>query len=141
MFEHTFEGGIKGRATHPEGVRFLSAMVALERQHQANEVLCHKFLRGFRRCKAAHPDDGWVKRDENSVCFSYPLFDMKPQVGDLIALGSPTNDEGEVIGKYRLVKVERVREKLLSPDPNVPWYDYYFRQVGPVFEIRRGDVT
>ena len=41
--------------------------------------------------KAAHPDDGWVKRDRSKyhdfVQFCYPQFDDGVQVGDRIALG------------------------------------------------------
>lgn len=39
--------------------------------------------------KAAHPDDGWVDRENSTVCFCYPQFDDGPQVGDRIALGWP----------------------------------------------------
>lgn len=37
--------------------------------------------------KAAHPNDGWVNREEKSVRFAYPDFNLFPQIGDLIALG------------------------------------------------------
>ena len=47
--------------------------------------------------KAAHPDDGWVDREANTVTFAYARFDLDPQIGDLIALGDPE--------KYRLVRV------------------------------------
>jgi hypothetical protein len=49
-----------------------------------------RILRGY-GVVAAHPDDGWVKRDRDpqQVHFAYPAFlDRAPQVGDLIALGS-----------------------------------------------------
>lgn len=44
-----------------------------------------------RGVKAAHPDDGWVKRDENTVHLEYPQFGSVRtlEIGDLIALGSP----------------------------------------------------
>jgi len=48
--------------------------------------------------KAAHPDDGWVDREENSVYFAYPYFNDKPKKGDLIVLGWPDN-------KNRIVRV------------------------------------
>jgi hypothetical protein len=50
-----------------------------------------------RGVKAAHPDDGWVDREANSVTFAYARFDLDPQIGDLIALGDPE--------EYRLVRV------------------------------------
>lgn len=39
--------------------------------------------------KAAHPDDGWVDRELDTVYFCYPQFDDGVSVGDLIALGWP----------------------------------------------------
>lgn len=44
--------------------------------------------------KLAHPDDGWVKRDRNTFNLSwYPRFNDNPQVGDLIAFGTPPDGE------------------------------------------------
>lgn len=40
--------------------------------------------------KAAHPNDGWVDRDLNRVHLTYPHFAGRLEVGDLLALGSPT---------------------------------------------------
>lgn len=37
--------------------------------------------------KAAHPDDGWVKRDQSKVHLCYPQFNDGLGVGDLLALG------------------------------------------------------
>jgi hypothetical protein len=39
--------------------------------------------------KAAHPDDGWVNRQENTVTLQYPQYDDGAGVGDLVALGWP----------------------------------------------------
>lgn len=50
--------------------------------------------------KLAHPDDGWVNRSENYIDPSYPSFDLNPQSGDLIALGT--------YEKYRLVRVTEI---------------------------------
>jgi hypothetical protein len=47
--------------------------------------------------KAAHPDDGWVKRDRNTVHLCYPQFDDGLRAGDLLALGRPA--------EYRIVRV------------------------------------
>jgi len=48
--------------------------------------------------KAAHPDDGWVNRKEDSVLLCYPQFNDGVEVGDTIALGWAWDDT-------RLVKV------------------------------------
>jgi hypothetical protein len=37
--------------------------------------------------KAAHPNDGWVDREKNTVQFVYPHFNLCPQIGDKIMLG------------------------------------------------------
>jgi len=47
--------------------------------------------------KAAHPDDGWIDRENNRLHFAYPQFNDGVSVGSLVALGRP--------GKYRLVKL------------------------------------
>jgi hypothetical protein len=71
--------------------------------------------------KAEHPDDGWVRRnaEPQSVEFSYARFDLKPQVGDLIALGAPYHSgkfDDDPKGKrgtwrYRLVRVTHVHTR------------------------------
>lgn len=43
--------------------------------------------------KMAHPDDGWVNRKQSTFTPSYPRFDDRPQVGDLIAFGTPPDGE------------------------------------------------
>ena len=49
------------------------------------------WIKGLREkgVKAAHPDDGWVNRKENTIKFVYPQFFDNPQVGYLVALGWP----------------------------------------------------
>jgi hypothetical protein len=47
--------------------------------------------------KAAHPDDGWVDRENNTVHFSYPQFDDGCAIGDRVALGWAD--------KYRVVTI------------------------------------
>lgn len=51
--------------------------------------------------KAAHPDDGWVDRKENSVLFAYPQFNDGVKAGDLVALGWHFN-------KTRIVRIREV---------------------------------
>ncbi len=62
--------------------------------------------------KAAHPDDGWVKRNTDQptdgsrrdlVQFAYPQFNDNPARGDLIALGWPD--------RFRVVRVTDVRDE------------------------------
>ena len=59
-----------------------------------------KFLQSL-GVKAAHPDDGWVNREENYVQLVYPQFNDSPKVGDIICLGQSFNN------KNRLVRVTK----------------------------------
>lgn len=70
--------------------------IQFDHDWQAGEAAWVKHLR---RCglKAAHPDDGWVDREANTVRFCYPQFFDNPQVGDLIALGSHTGRGWRVV--------------------------------------------
>jgi hypothetical protein len=52
--------------------------------------------------KAAHPNDGWVDRENNEVQLVYPQFNDGLAKGDSLALGWP--DE------YRLVRVINTRQ-------------------------------
>ena len=52
--------------------------------------------------KAAHPDDGWVDRENNEVHLEYSNFLRKIEVGDRIALGTPK--------EYRIVTVTAIRK-------------------------------
>lgn len=70
--------------------------------------------------KAAHPDDGWVDRQCNSVQFVYPAFDDGVQVGDLIALGWPWPG-------YRLVRVIGIQDRR---GPLLTTRHYWFEQEG-----------
>lgn len=71
--------------------------------------------------KAAHPDDGWVNREKNSVAFTYPQFDDGPVVGDVIALGRHC-------GPCRLVEVTGVSVSKW----NAHWKSFSFKQVSKV---------
>ena len=52
--------------------------------------------------KAAHPDDGWVDREADSVHFAYARFDDGVNVGDMIALGCAD--------KWRIVTVTEIKD-------------------------------
>lgn len=86
-------------ANSPAGYEFLKEFRRIEREQEQNEKLWIEKLRSL-GVKLAHPDDGWVNREQNNVYPVYPQFDDKPQVGDLIALGWP--------GKCRIVKVTKI---------------------------------
>lgn len=62
--------------------------------------------------KAAHPDDGWVNREKNSVYFCYPQFNDNPVVGDLIALGWPQWSMKKP--QHRLVRVTEIFQNLVG---------------------------
>lgn len=81
------------------------ADACISSQHQLDKWIAS--LRGD-GIKAAHPDDGWVDRQNNTVHFAYPDFDDGVEVGDRIALGWP--DE------WRIVKVVGVKEGLFGND-------------------------
>jgi hypothetical protein len=59
-----------------------------------------------RGIKAAHPDDGWVDRNENSILFCYPQFNDGVDVGDFVALGHPD--------KYRIVQITDFRDLMFG---------------------------
>ena len=52
--------------------------------------------------KAAHPDDGWVDRENNTVILEYPIFQNEISVGDKIVLYE------NLSYKYRIVEVTEV---------------------------------
>jgi len=70
------------------------AKICAEQKEQERQWVKSLRVQGI---KAAHPDDGWVEREENTVHFAYPQFDDGVSIGDLIALGWEY--------KFRVVKV------------------------------------
>lgn len=66
--------------------------------------------------KAAHPDDGWVDREQNIVTLVYPQFNAGVGIGDTIALGRPDN--------YRLVKLTGQPRTILQLSPK-----FYFEPI------------
>lgn len=55
--------------------------------------------------KAAHPDDGWVNREQNQLHFCYPQFNDGAAIGDVVALGWPKWSDN--ISRTRLVRITR----------------------------------
>lgn len=76
--------------------------------------------------KLEHPDDGWVDREKNSITPSYPRFNSRPEVGDLIALGWPWSG-------YRIVRVTRVEHGGIL----IPTTTYSFEDTGERIEGNR----
>lgn len=79
-----------------QGIAFVKGFQSvMQRQREATAA----WVKPLREdgIRAAHPDDGWVDRNENTVCFCYPDFNDGAGVGDLVALGRP--DE------YRIVRL------------------------------------
>lgn len=54
--------------------------------------------------KAAHPDDGWVNRQDNKVVLCYPQFNDGVSIGDRICLG--WHD------KWRIVTITSIEQGL-----------------------------
>lgn len=73
--------------------------------------------------KAAHPDDGWVDRENNSIHFAYPQFDDGVNLDDVIALGWPPN--GYSKGQCRLVKIIGIKNEGIIES----YTRYYFKEM------------
>lgn len=71
-----------------------------------------------RGVKAAHPDDGWVDRDKDTVHLCYPDFNDGLAVGDPLALGSPWGDT-------RIVRVTGTSENRFAVGYSGPWYWHF----------------
>jgi len=56
--------------------------------------------------KAAHPDDGWVKREISEVHFCYPYFLSKIEIDSVIVLGTPE--------EFRRCRVVEIRESIFQ---------------------------
>jgi hypothetical protein len=107
----TIGGTVEGE---PEAV---ARAVAIDRQMASEKAQWIADLRS-QGVKAAHPDDGWVDRDENKVHLCYPDFNDGLVVGDLLALGWPDC--------YRIVRVVGSSDlRLALPDQPKPWYWHF----------------
>ena len=89
----------------PAGNKFVTEFAWItEKQHEDEAAWIARLRAG--RVAAAHPDDGWVDRENNAIYFAYPQFNDGVCVGCVVALG----DEEE----YRLVKITRKSGFLLD---------------------------
>lgn len=87
-------------------------------RHASEQTASSEQLRAL-GVKMEHPDDGWVNRDRNSILPAYPRFDLRPEAGDLIALGWPWSG-------YRLVRCTKVEHEGIL----IPRTVYYFEETG-----------
>jgi hypothetical protein len=94
-----------------EGDRFVATFAAMVRDSEHDEAAWIAALRA-KGVKAAHPDDGWVDRDEQRLHFCYPTFFEEPQPGDLVALGNHR--------EFRLVRVTSIDDLWAS----MPYYHF-----------------
>lgn len=75
--------------------------------------------------KAAHPDDGWVDRENNTVILEYPIFQDEISVGDKIVLYE------NLSYKYRIVEVVKV----------IDYYDFKKYAFKPIIKQKRIKTT
>ena len=73
----------------------------VSRWHQIcddQESAQHRWVAGLRErgFKAAHPNDGWVDRENNEINFNYPQFNDGAGVGDLVMLGQHFSNPEEL---------------------------------------------
>jgi hypothetical protein len=76
-------------------------------------------LRNTGVIKAAHPNDGWVDRDNNIIQFVYPYFNDDAGVGSLVAIGGPTDRD------IRLVRLTIMIDPVLGFAPKWGFEDIY----------------
>lgn len=127
--ERTLRSGATVRAA-PE---HMATVLAIEERMQQEETSWVQALRDA-GVKAAHPDDGWVKRNPDRsghVHLEYPQFkDGALEVGDLIALGWPGQSWETPMARTRIVRVTKVGD----PPEHFAFrsmIDYHFEQVDP----------
>lgn len=101
--------------------RFTNNWVKACREGHRREQAYIAALRA-RGIKAAHPDDGWVKRAENKLHFSYPHYNDGAQTGDLVALGY------EFDKNTRIVLLTGFEDALLS---EMRWWKFEVVEIIP----------
>jgi len=57
---------------------------------------------------AAHPNDGWVDRENNTFTLCYPQFNNGVEVGSLVCLGSASHQDEDRIVK--VIGIEKFRD-------------------------------
>lgn len=82
----------------------LHRRIAEKMEREQADWICHLRANGV---KAAHPDDGWVDRQKNTIRFQYPQFNDGVGIGDLVALGWPSS-------KTRIVEIIGREETMLA---------------------------
>ena len=90
---------------HATSVMQIDAEIAAEKREWIADLRA-------RHVRAAHPDDGWVDREANTVRLIYPQYSDDVEVGALLALGSP----GSKTRIVRITAIEPDRGLLALPD-------------------------
>ena len=72
--------------SNPDNFHHIASYNQICIEYEANEKKWVEELReqGF---KAAHPNDGWVDRNNNVIRLVYPQFDDGAEIGDAMMLG------------------------------------------------------
>jgi hypothetical protein len=79
--------------------------------------------------RAAHPDDGWVNREESYVSLMYPQFNDGLATGSLLALGWPGDNKG-VFSGYRIVRVTEIRcTRNIFAVGDLGWWEAVFEEI------------
>ena len=87
------------KTKHP-GIAQLWADICSEQVREEEAWIVHLRAHGI---KAAHPNDGWVKRDRKEVHFAYPFFNDGCGVGDLVMLGWPDKSAQKSLRLVRII--------------------------------------
>ena len=90
------------------GERFLASLSKSMDDRRSKQDVWRDDLRE-RGVVVTHPDDGWVKRDKNTVHFCYPHILGKVEVGALAVLGTHE--------KYRCVRLLKYRQWVTGMEP------------------------
>ncbi len=104
MVYYAYKGG--NGATVGGSQEFIDLWIENERKRAEEKKLWIEELRS-KGIKAAHPNDGWVDRINNTVKFAYPQFNDGVEIGDLIALGTSYED-------IRIVKVINIETSMIG---------------------------
>jgi hypothetical protein len=89
---------IRWTANDADGAAFLAGFVQISRADAASSATWVARLRA-QGIAAAHPDDGWVDREQHSVLLINPYYADSLEVGGLLVLGDQR--------RWRVVRLTR----------------------------------
>lgn len=81
MTKHDYRGAMTGGSAEHQAL-----WLKICDEHDKLEAAFVEWLRA-RGVKMAHPNDGWIDRENNIARPSYPHFDDGAEVGDLVCFG------------------------------------------------------